>query len=349
MISIQPYNNSNLTVKLKNILSMDSMIIIGRGNNEYNLNKVIKPKSNLHMTELYGKCELTNAYETAYILGARNIYVMNAYKTTDFIDCIKIIKQLNFSYIVPIGIKISDSFYSSEYKKNIYFAEYYLNEIKFNSNSTIIFTDSHAELYENISDFVNDMHKKVMNFKLQSQYILDINGNNLLFCTNNIASTTYSNIVLAASLVTTIPGNYPKKIMNKAIFDVDSNDIGQKEIIYFKSNYLTNTSIENLNNFRTLYDANKIVPINMVIKNIERTLDFSFVVGQFYNELIKVHITDYLNNVMKKMIKTNIRNFIIRNIEFIPNHQTKTGYILVQIDIYPKNSIDKVITMLEVK
>lgn len=348
MITMKSYNNSDVKLKLKSIVAIDSILIIGRGSNEYKLNEIIKPKNPYDALNMYGECELVTAYKEAYSVGARNIYLLNAYKTTDFIECIKNISYLNFSYIVPIEIKISDTFYNSDYGREIFFAEYYLNETYGNSNSVFVFTDEHADFYENITDFINDMHKKILNFKMQTEYILEFKGTDILFCTNNLSSIKYANAVLAATLAITSLGDYPEPINNKAVFDIDSEDISQQEIIYFKNNYLINTSIENLNNFRIKYDANKIEIINMVIKGIERKIDLSFVLGKYYNNFLKIQIKDYLNNELRIFKESSIKNYAIKNIEFIADKNSLSGVINVYIDIYPKNSIEKISTILEV-
>lgn len=348
MITIKSHNSSDISFKFKNILAIDSILIIGKGQSEYKLNEIIKPKNIYDVSSIYGESEIATAYKEAYSMGARNIYTLNAYKTTDFIECIKNVSHLNFSYIVPIGIKISDTFYNSEYERSVSFAEYFLNESYGKSNSVFIFTDEHASLYENITDFINDMHVKIINFKNQAEYILDHKGTDILFCANNLLSIKYANAILAAALSITTLGNYPEPINNKTVFDIDSEDINLQEIVYFKSNFLINTTIENLNNFRTKFDANKIETINRVIKGIERKIDLSFVLGKYFSSFLKVQIKDYLSNELNVFMKTSIKNYAIKNIEFIADKSTLSGVINVYIDIYPKNCIEKISTILEV-
>ena len=347
MIKIKTY--SKTTNSLSNINLTDSILIIGRGGNERKLNEIYKPKGTADMFNIFGECDLYYSYVDAVNLGASNIFIINAYKTTDFIDCVKNIKFYNFSYIVPIGINISDKFYSNEYNKEMYYAEYYISEFSENTNSQIIFTDEHAEFYENITHFMDDMNNKIFKFKESTSYLMELFGSNLLFSLNSLVSIKYSNVALASILSNTIPGNYPNEINAKSVFDLNYNDILENEIIYFKNNYIVNTSIENLNNFRTTYDANKLVVINSVIKYIEKTIDLSNIIGKYYNEYLKIYISDNLNKTLKKMINVNIKDYSIDNITFIKNKSKMTGYFLIDMSIYPINSLENLSITLEVR
>lgn len=348
MISIQSYSQGNKNSLMAEIGQDDSILIIGGGSNESKLNEIFKPSSIWDMENLYGDSELTIAYIEAKRNGARNVFVMNCLKTTDFIDSIQYVRHYNFSYIVPIGIKLSDKFYSSEHDKEVYFAEHYLNEFSKFTNSLIIFTDEHASLYENINSYLYDMRVKVENFRESVHYLLTNYGRNIAFCLNNLQYKDYSNVILAAVLSRTQPGSYPEMIKDKAIFDLDSEDIFTPEIIYFKNNLHTNTSIENLKNFRTIFDANKLIPIDRVIKHIERTLDTSFVLGKLYNQYVEMILHDYLDSFFRSLLETTIRNYCIKNIQFI-RAESMSGYITVDIDIHPINSLEQINTLLEVK
>lgn len=348
MLSIQSYVQSNTSSIMRNINREDSILIIGKGKDEKNLNDFIRPTGRNDMREIYGDCELTSAYEHAFAHGARNIFVMNCYKTTDFIESMSFASNYNFAYVVPIGIKLSDKFYSIDYQKEMYFAEYYLKEFSKHTNSTIIFTDEHARLYENIDHFMGEMHRKVLAFKDQSKYILEESGRNLAFCLNNINSVSYSNVILAAKLCSINIGEYPSNIDLDAIFDLDSEDIYSDEIIYFKNNYHTKISIENLKNFRVVNDANKLIVIDRVIKYIEKTIDTSFVVGKLYSQYVKMNLHDYLDMFFRKLIGFAIRNYQINEISFTAS-KNMTGYLTANIDIFPINSLEKVEAMMEVK
>lgn len=348
MITMKSYSQASNPSIMKDINSEDSILIIGSGETERYLKEFIKPSSLYDMKSKFGTSSLTSAYEAAVSAGASNVYVMNCHKTTDYIDVVPFISQYNFAFVTPVGVSLSDKFYSKEYNKEFYFAEYYLNEFSRYTNSLLIFTDEHASLYEDIDHYLNDMHTKVYEFKEQSNYILQNSGRNLAFCLNNIQHNIFGNVILAARLSVVDIGHYPANIQREAVFDLNKSDIYINEIIYFKNNYHVGTSIENLKNFRTIDDANKIIPIDRVIKYIERNLDASFVIGKLYNQFIKMNLHDYIDMFFRGLLNSVIRNYQINNIDFIAN-EDMTGYIVTDIDIYPINSLEKINALLEVR
>lgn len=349
MITIKSYNQSSNSSSLaKSINTDNSILIVGKGNSDYGLNDIIKPSNSWEMNNLFGDSDLTNAYTDAIRSGAENVFVMNCYQTTDFIDAMDFIKNYNFAYIVPIGIKMSDTFYSGTYKKQMYFGEYYLKELSNYINSLIIFTDEHASLYENIDHYLNDMHEKIDDFKDQCSYILEHYGRNIAFCLNNLKNKNYANIILASKISQAVIGNYPEEVSYEAIFDIDEEDIYIDEIIYFKNNIHVDTTIENLQNFRTTLDANKIITIDIVIKHIERTLDTSFVLGKLYSQYVKMSLYDYIDLFLRNLMGISIENYAINEITFVATEKF-SGYMTVDLDIYPLNSLEKINTTLEVR
>ena len=347
MITIQSYG-SKQTSTMSQINKDNSILLIGRASNEYKLNEFIKPNGLSEMTRLYGDSDLTDAYRIAATQGADNVFVMNCFKSTDFIDTAALIGQYNFAYVVPVGITLSDMFYNSEYDRDMFFAEHYLNQSGTHNNSLILFTDSHASLYEDIDACLSDMHIKVDHFKQHAHYVITNKGRNICFCLNNLKNIKYANVVLAAQLSIAAIGDYPNTISQEAIYDIDNLDIMSNEIIYFKNNIHTNTSIENLKNFRTISDANKLIAIDRVIRHIERTLDTSFVLGKLYNQYVKMLLHDYLDEYFRKLSKSAISNYCIKAIEFVKT-KDMYGYITVDIDIQPINSLEAINTLLEVK
>lgn len=348
MISIKTFNQQTASVVYNGINEKNSILLIGRGSNSYKLNDFIKPSSYAEMKLLYGDCELSIAYLEAIENGAKNVYVMNCYKTTDFITCVNYIKQFNFSYIVPIGINISDKFYSTKYNKQMYYAEYYVKEFYKFSNSLILFTDNHGKNYESINDFMRDMTNKIIIFKQKIDYLLEVGGRNLAFVLNTLNNVSYSNVILATLLSKCTPGQYPSETYYKSCFDMNLSDINENEIIYFQNNFNIGTTVENLNNFRKTYDANKLISIDLVIKYIEKNLDLSFVIGKLYTAFLKMDLSDYLDNFFRKELNRTLRNYHIENINFIPSSDM-AGYIEINISLWPINSLEKINVSLEVK
>lgn len=349
MLSMQSFVKSKTSSIMSYINQVDSMLILGKANNEYKLNEFVYPESYSEMCKMFGDdSELTVAYRDAINNGAKTVFVMNCYKTSDYIESISYVSQYNFAYVVPVGIHASDKFYLSETNSEMYFAEYYLGEFRKHTNSMLIFTEKHASLYENIDNYLTDMQVKISVFKDKAKYMLDLNGRNLAFCLNCLKESNYANVVLAASLCKTNTGEYPNPINYKSTYDFNSNDFYVEDIIYFKNNIHINTSIENLKNFRTQQDAIKLISIDRVIKYMERTLDTSFVIGKLYSQYVQMTLYDYLDEYFRKLMNQCIKNYAIKKINFVRG-ENLTGHILIDIDIYPINSLEQVSVFLEVK
>lgn len=346
MIDVKLYKNNSSYKDSNNIYSIKSILIIGKGKYSGKSGEIYKPKSYEEAYNLYGESDLLDAYNAATMYGCiDNTFFLNAYKTTDFIECVNILKHYSFMYIVPISINIDTKLYISKYEKEMYLIEYYLLEI---TESRIICTDRKAELYEDIDDYINDMSNKVITFKEQCQFALTGNGSNLYFICNNLKNIKYSNIILSFMLSKSVPGVYPSEISEEVVFDIDNDDITVPEIIFFKSNHLIGTTVENLNNFRTIFDQNKIITIYTVIKYIERTVDLSFVNGKFYNKIIQLQLLNALEEYLDKMRGVNIHNYKVISIDFIGNKDTRCGYFLINLDLYIINSLEKISASLEV-
>ena len=130
------------------------------------------------------------------------------------------------------------------------------------------------------------------------------------------------------------------------IFDIDDTDIWIPEFAYFKKNSNCSTSIENLNNFRTVIDADKIVTIDVLIKYIERQLDFSYFTGKFFTEYIRLEIYKLLS----QFFINNSDKFIsykIKSVDFVPD-QLGSGSIVNNFSIHPINSVEEFDIMVEV-
>lgn len=316
----------------------DSVLIIGRGNSSYKLRQIEYYDSKAEVQSLYRNSELCEAFIDAFEIGAKNIYLLNVQNVTDYIEVTDVIKQYNFAYIVPLGVRLSDTFFHVELKKQMTYAEYYLLAFK-DCNSLIVFTDNHATDYEDIDEFINDMKKKVEHFKMTAQIPLKQKGRNLCFVANNLANYKHANLPLAVTLAKAKYDEYPQYDFGKAIFDIDSFDIRQSEMMYFKNNELKNTSVENMINFRHEKDADKIILIDKAIRYIERYLDLSQYEGKLYSDYIKLQVYTELSTFLRNIKGIVIRDYKINSIKFIKNDNL-TGIIINDFSITPINSIE---------
>jgi hypothetical protein len=322
------------------------MLILGAAETDYKINEISYQSSINAVSQLYGDCELTEAFIKAKEIGVPDVFLVNINTKTDYIDLIDVIKQYDFTYIVPLNIKFSDSFFNQELNRLMTYTELYLQEIGSNSNSTIIMTDEHASLYEYVDDFLKDMFSKIKSFKQAAQKALNY-GNGLCLVANNLKDHPYANVLIASVLCVTEYKEYPTYNFGDAIFDIDDFDVNKNELAYFKNNILTDTSIENLKNFRNYQDAAKLVNIDRVIKYIDRELDFSQFSGKIFTNYIKLAINNKLKTFLTSIKNTAIRDFTIKSIDYIST-SNGSGYVRNTFSILPYNSIEEFDMAMEV-
>ena len=337
-------------IKAEEILDLNnSILFIGPAENNKLSGEIIKVKDIEEIEAVFGHSLLTKAAQYAHGHNLDKVYLYNAYETENYINIASKFQHYDFSYIVPIGINISDQFYNPVSKKMVTYAEFYLDNLEDNSTSTIIMTDKHAELYYDLDHYILEMEDvlyKVKNTSINNG--MYDKWTNMIFVCNMLSSIEYSNIVLATSLALTSAGKYPENILHETTYDYDSFDIRNKDICYFKENILTNdTSIENLLNMRISKDSYKSVLVDSVIKYINRNLDLSKYIGTKLTKNTKMHISNDTRRFMDSINETMIKNYIIKSIEFVltgPN----VGNILIETEITPRGTFERLNINLEV-
>ena len=128
----------------------NSILIVGVGATNKHYNDIVKPESKKEMIDTFGDCQLTDSYIRALDFGASGIYVMNIEKMHDYISASYLISQFDFTYIVPIDVRLSDFYYDPTVNKNkkTYYIQRLMESLYLTgSSSTVITTDDHADLY----------------------------------------------------------------------------------------------------------------------------------------------------------------------------------------------------------
>lgn len=344
MIKVKHYNNV-----LPSISSLDpnrNMLIIGDGGNNNNLSQILYCVSKNYVESLFPDSELLEAYSIAETIGVNHVFVINARDYSEYLEVVEVARHYDFAYIVPIGIKFSDEFYNSEYERMMTFSEFYLDQIGSFTNSTIVMTDSHASLYEDIDSFLVDMRSKISEFKTVAQKALQ-NGRNLCLIANNLLDYKYANVVLTSMICAASNADYPEYDVGKAVFDIDSSDIENLEMAYFNNNFLINTSVENLKTFRVENDAAKLLMIDSIIKQVERKLDFSDFRGRPYTEYLRIKIQELLSKELTEFIGVLLTSFEINEVSAYKTGASECN-ILNDFSISPINSIDELNIVMEV-
>lgn len=341
----------NFDVSDKRISSHDidsdtSLLIIGKGNSEFKENEVIKCKTIDEVEYLYGQeSQLTNAFKEAYEIGARDIYLCNCYKYTDYITILDLIANQEFAYITPL-FDFSETFISED-GKNIYLAELYSN-ILADRLTQIILTDKHASLYEDLQHYVNSMNKINYDFKDSTFEKLPY-GANLCFVLNILKDYKFANVALASILVQNDFKNYPQKNVGDVVFDLNNIDVFGQELIYFAYDDLAKTTIENFLNYNPVLEPEKYVPNNIIKQRILRGLDFSEMAGSLYSPYKKIIIQNKANQIMSSFVGRIIESYKVKRIEAVRlNDEPNTIRIIIYTTFKPYVSIEELDAILEV-
>ena len=340
------FNISNRFDNQKDVDSNTSILIIGKGNSEFKENEVIKCTTIDEVEYLYGQeSQLTEAFKESYKIGARDIYLCNCYRYTDYISILTSITNQEFAYITPL-FDFSETFISEE-GKNIYLAELYSNILS-DRLSQIILTDKHASLYENLQHFLDSMNSINYDFKKSTFEKLEY-GSNLCFVLNILKDYKFANVALASILVQNDFKEYPQKDIGDVVFDLNNLDVFRQELIYFAYNDLSKTTIENFLNYDPVNEPEKFVPNNIIKQRILRALDFSEMAGSIYNPYKKIIIENKANEIMNQFVGNIIETFKVQQIQAVTiPEEPNTIKIIIYITFKPYNSIEELDVILEV-
>lgn len=346
------YERSNF-VQNSSLLNVDNehnnMIILGKAETSRKNGEILKPRNLDEALKLYGESDLYDAYKQAVDLGVEKVYTVNCFNITDYLTIVDKLVHYNFAYIVPINIFLSDTFYDPINKEHRYYANFFiesLNEV--DSLSTVIFTERHAALFEDIDHYLIDMKNiyskyiQTTNTNIKNPLILDEYGNDLIFVLNSLKDVEHANVILAAMLANSYPSEYPANVGYDTVFDIDKRDMYGFDIAYFKKSSLTdNSSIDNLLNLRNSSDIYKNVIIDNVIKHTIRSLNLDSYKGKLYNLYTKIQIETTTKSILDKLRGILFKDYKVERIGF--ENITKTsGYVYVEISIQPYGTFETV-------
>lgn len=324
----------------------NSILIVGKGDTDYKNKNIVYPASISAMEELYGKgSELTVAYIEAKNCGATQVFVLNCNKFTDYIDCLNVITQTDFAFICPL-FNFSTTFVDPTDESKRYLAEVYSNALA-NCFSTIIFSDKHASLYEDLSSFMIEMIKTNYDFKDTTYKKLE-SGENIAFVLNNLQEYKYANVALAAIISNSDLRNYPSKNIGDVVYDITANDIFDHEMIYFAYNSLTGTTIENLQNYYVKPAPEKMLLINIIKNRINMAFDYDEFTGKLINKYTKIKLENYTKSVLQSFVGTLIEKYNIKKIDYVKATNAGEIDVFIYFSIKPYNSIEVINMTLEV-
>lgn len=272
---------------------MSSILIIGPAITNKYINQIVKFTSQENVDYMLGKdSELAKAYRE--INGQfDSIYLANVKDKTSYLQIAELVDEKMYDYIVPLDLFITDLIKENGETKPV--INLFIRIIT-PSNATIIFTGIHANAFYNIESFIDYNNQTINQFK----YHIDSKkyGKNILYVTNNLKSSSYSSIKLAASLANATIGTYPTGKFGEAVFDLENTDF-LSGVVFYKNNVNVDTSIENLTNIYPYYPE-KIHTVNLIVKYINNKIQLDYFKGKLYDPKvtllqIKSKIDDILN------------------------------------------------------
>lgn len=329
-------NGSNF---LDNINSYNSLLIVGKGDSEYENTKIVYPSTLKEVEEMFGvNSQLTLAYREAKLAGAPEVYLCNCYKFTDYIDVLDLIAQNEFACIAPL-FDFSLTFVNPLDNKETYLSELYSNSLQ-ESFTHIFFTDKHASLYEDIDHYLKTMRSKNYAFKDRAFDRLE-KGDNMSFVLNNLKDYKFANVVLAAIISKSSLRYYPKENLGEAVFDITSEDIYDHEFVYFTYDHLAKTIIENMQNYYKEPAPEKMLLVSIIKNRINIALNYEDFSGRLVNAHTKLELENYTNEVLNGFVGKIIESYELLKIKY-----ERAGAGEININIYisikPYNSIEKI-------
>lgn len=325
----------------------NSILIVGVGATNKHYNDIVKPESKKEMIDTFGDCQLTDSYIRALDFGASGIYVMNIEKMHDYISASSLISQFDFTYIVPIDVRLSDFYYDPTVNKNkkTYYVQQLMESLYLTgSSSTVITTDDHADLYEDIDAFINAMNKRRSDFK-QNKTKLSI-YRNVVFVLNNLSDTKWANVDLAAIINISSIDRYPvyKNVTNaNVIFNIDTNDV-TTDMAYFKKHADSSISIENLLNMDSDPSSPiKFEPTNRIQKYIfSDDIGVEKFIGRPYTSATDELILDEIIKYMDSFLGYLLIKYDIKDISSAKNvNHAGCVSIFVKMNIQPIGCVEK--------
>lgn len=293
-----------------------TILLIGAAQTKYKIGQVSYFTSSTHVKDAYGDCKLSAAFSFLKDFGCPHVFLYNTGGDKDLTPVQTAIKDFDFTYIVPVDIYLSDSYYDREEGRELLVCGKLLNLIGQFGLSTVIMTDKKASLYEDIDNYLADMLaiETRVNSYLSNTYC----GNNLIFV-GDVLTVGSSHLYLAAYMCMTPLENYPTVAEElETTFDIDINDTGRHSFVYFRKRK-GRTTIENLVNFHEKMSPEKMADIDRVLKYISREVDLSKYVGVTYSDSIKLQAEAYLRGFLESITGTLLESYAIDNVWFEKN------------------------------
>ena len=316
----------------------NSILLVGLGTNKFKLNEIVETTDLDYIKNNFGA---DSCFFKASVLAEKfgqnhDLYILNLDTWEDIKYQKEILLDLNFDYIVPLDLYIDDSYYDRYYQKKITYSQLILLLLH-KTVTTMVLTGPHAKDYENLDTFLNSETERLNNVEYRFD---NLRKNGMIYVANILANYTYANVILATMLANTDYGEYPSSsILESPVFDIDYSDVSNR-MVYFKSNYLTGTTVENLVNFDKNY-ITRLVPVYKIIKYFYfHRADLDKFIGLAYTEYRKLKIQEELFKFLDSLVGWIIYKYELISITVVSNEYGSVD-ILLKYNIWPKFTTEK--------
>lgn len=316
----------------------NSILLVGLGSNKFKLNEIVETIDLDYIKNNFGA---DSCFFKASVLAEKfgqnhDLYILNLDTWEDIKYQEEILLDLNFDYIVPLDLYIDDSYYDRYYQKKLTYSQLILLLLH-KTVTTMVLTGPHAKDYENLDAFLNSETERLNNVEYRFD---NLRKNGMIYVANILANYTYANVILATMLANTDYGEYPSSsILESPVFDIDYSDVSNR-MVYFKSNYLTGTTVENLVNFDKNY-ITRLVPVYKIIKYFYfHRADLDKFIGLAYTEYRKLKIQEELFKFLDSLVGWIIYKYELISITVVSNEYGSVD-ILLKYNIWPKFTTEK--------
>lgn len=316
----------------------NNILLIGPAANNNHLKEVVYADRYEDVLKEYGDSKLTDAFKLAKDLGAPYVFLLNLRYNYQFFDVAEMLAQNDFAYIVPVTAYMSDVFDEEKSERRISYIEYLLEQIARRNNSTVIATDKHAALYEDLDTYLDAMNEVDEDFRYNLSY--KVNPENIVFVLNNLKDHDMANVALAAAICQTAFKDYPTAAFGEAIFNIDAyEDIGN--FAYFMNHTVRETTVENLVNYCGGVPQ-RAFTIDRIVKAIAREIDFSELIGEHYSAVQLVTLEKKLDKYLSSIVGSMIYNYQINSVSPYRAEESGIIYLETKFDVWPISSFEKV-------
>lgn len=315
----------------------DNILLIGIDNSKANLKQIYTTDNISKIIDLYGDNSIFispfNILKNQF--DAENIYIMNLDSWDDLKNDEEIFSQYDFTYIVPLDLRLSDSYDDIFENKRFYYSQL-LVWMTEGTNSTVIITGIHASLYNNLTEYLDHEKEEVNTIK---NIISNLRKNNLVYVANNLANYENANVVLTGMLLNDI-SEYPDyDFIGDAVFDIDYCDVNF-DLVFFKNNFLRPTTVENLKNFEYITFI-KSVLVDRIIKYVRRNWpEMNNFIGTSFSDYKMIKITELTKEYLEELVDWIIYEYNIISVTSIQNTDS-TVSIHINLEIWPKFTTEK--------